>query len=118
VRALTCNEDHTRRTPIAVDCRSRSGEPSSATVCCHRVRSTIGRMRGIEPTGGQCRRLCAGVCIASCASSATALAVLRRSADRGCGACASLYNNPLKTDIAFIGRFASKSPVAGLYEME
>ena len=40
------------------------------------------------------------------------LAALADRAGPGSGACASLYRNPLKTDIAFIGRFASKSALA------
>ena len=29
-----------------------------------------------------------------------------------------LYRNPLKTEVAFIGRFASKSALASLYNKE
>ena len=48
-RTLICNDGPMHRPPAAVDCRSRSDVPSSATVCCHRVRSTIGVLPGIEP---------------------------------------------------------------------
>jgi hypothetical protein len=109
---LTCNSGRILRTKVVFDCRCRSGGPLSATVCCHRVRSTIGVLPGIEPTGGQCRKLCAGVCIASCARSPSRSARCRRIM-RGCGACAiRLYRNPPKTDIAFIARSASKSTLA------
>ena len=40
------------------------------------------------------------------------LAALADRAGRGSGACAILYRKPLKTEIAFIGRFASKSALA------
>jgi len=53
----SCNAGHPLLPPAAVDCSSRSDGPLSATVCCHRVRSTIGVFLGIEPPGGRCRKL-------------------------------------------------------------
>jgi hypothetical protein len=74
----SCNAGHPLLPPAAVDCSSRSDGPLSATVCCHRVRSTIGVFLGIEPPGGRCRKLCAGACIAFCARSPSRPARCRR----------------------------------------
>jgi hypothetical protein len=59
-----------------------------------------------------------GESLGCCRRWLTAWDGLTREAGRCCGGCASLYNNPLKTDIAFVGRFASKSVLANLYDKE
>jgi hypothetical protein len=83
LRTRTCNYARARRMPAGVDCRSRSGGPSSATPFASPARSMI----GVTPATGAGRtaRRCAGVFAVSWTRRATALGALEDVVDRGCG---------------------------------